>query len=56
VIVIGIDPHKRTHTAVAVERATGELVGERTVAARVKGRGELVLWARSLDPERVWAL
>jgi transposase len=46
----------RTHTAVAVERATGEIVAERTVAARVQGRGELVLWARSLDVERVWAL
>jgi len=56
VIVIGIDPHMRTHTAVALERATGEIVAERTVAARVQGRGELVLWARSLDVERVWAL
>jgi transposase len=56
VIVIGIDPHKRTHIAVAVERATGEVVAERTVAARVQGRGQLVRWARSLDQERVWAL
>lgn len=39
-IVIGVDPHKQTHTAAAVERATGELV----------------FWARSLDAERVWAL
>jgi transposase len=56
VIVIGIDPHKQTHTAVAVERATGELVGKRTVKAREAGHGELVLWARALDPERVFAL
>jgi len=56
VIVIGIDPHKRMHTAVAVERATGEIVAERTVSARERGQGELVLWARSLDDERVWAL
>jgi transposase len=56
VIVIGIDPHKRTHTAVAVQRATGEIVSERTVAAHVHGRGELVVWARSLEAERVWAL
>jgi len=56
VIVIGIDPHMRTHTAVALERATGELVAERTVAARESGRGELVAWGRSLDAERVWAL
>jgi len=56
VIVIGIDPHKQTHTAAAVERATGELVGERTVSARERGQGELVFWARSLSSERVWAL
>jgi transposase len=56
VIVIGIDPHKRTHTAAALERATGEPRGGRTVQARERGQGELLLWARSLDPERVWAL
>jgi transposase len=56
VIVVGVDPHKQTHTAAAVERATGELVAERTVKAREHGHGELVLWARVLDPERVWAL
>ena len=55
-IVIGIDPHKRTHTAVVLERATGEIVAERTVSARGEGHGELVLWARALDAERVWAL
>jgi transposase len=56
VIVIGIDPHKQTHTAAAVERATGEVRGERTVKARERGHGELLRWARSLDSERVWAL
>jgi transposase len=56
VIVIGIDPHKGTHTAAALERARGEVVAERTVKARESGHGELVLWARALDPERVWAL
>jgi transposase len=56
VIVIGIDPHKRTHTAAAVEQATGELVGELTRPAREHGHGELVAWARALDAERLWAL
>jgi transposase len=56
VIVIGIDPHKRTHTAAAVERTTGELRDERTVKARERGQGELLVWARALDPERIWAL
>jgi transposase len=56
VIVVGIDPHKSTHTAVAVERGSGELVAERTVAARERGFGELVGWARTLEQERVFAL
>ena len=30
-ITIGIDPHKDTHTAAAVEDATGQLLGELTV-------------------------
>jgi transposase len=55
-MVIGIDPHKQTHSAAAVERATGEVRGKRTVVARERGQGELLCWARSLDPERVWAL
>ncbi len=48
-IVIGIDPHKGTHTACALQRATGEVRGERTVKARERGHGELLRWARSLD-------
>jgi transposase len=56
VIVIGIDPHKQTHTAVAVEGGTGERRGERTVTARERGQGELLRWARALDRERIWAL
>jgi transposase len=56
VIVIGVDPHKQTHTAVAVERATGELRGERTVKARRQGYGQLLAWARSLAGKRLWAL
>jgi transposase len=56
VIVIGVDPHKQTHTAVAVEAGNGELVGERTVRARRQGYGQLLSWARALGSERLWAL
>jgi transposase len=56
VIVIGVDPHKRSHTAVAVVKATGELLGERTVPARGQGHEQLLAWARSLAGERLWAL
>src|SRR4030095_823331 len=55
-IVIGIDPHKGTHTAVAVDGGSAPSRGERTVRAREDGFGELVGWARALDRERVWAL
>lgn len=55
-IVVGIDPHKRTHTAVAVSRATGEHRGELTVNARQRGHEGLLRWARDLGPERTFAL
>jgi transposase len=56
VIVIGVDPHKQTHTAAAVERATGELRGERTVSAREAGHEQLLAWVRLLDEDRLWAV
>ncbi|MDQ3085743.1 MAG: IS110 family transposase [Actinomycetota bacterium] len=55
-IVIGIDPHKQTHTAVAVEASTGELVDELTVPARTAGHERLLKWARALDGDRRFAL
>ncbi|MEX2323686.1 MAG: IS110 family transposase [Acidimicrobiia bacterium] len=44
-VVIGIDAHKRTHTAVAVDHNGVEL-GTKTVAANSVGHLELVRWAR----------
>ncbi len=55
-IVIGVDPHKQTHTAAAVDAALGELRGERTVKARPAGHEQLFEWARGLGRERLWAL
>lgn len=55
-IVIGIDPHKRSHTAASVDQTTGELGGELTVSARSRGHEQLLGWARALDHERLWAL
>ncbi len=55
-IVIGVDPHKQTHTAAVVEAASGELVAERTVRARRQGQEQLLRWARTLGQERLWAL
>jgi transposase len=55
-IVIGADPHKLTHTAAAVDGATGELRSSETVAARKSGFAALFDWGRALDTERVWAI
>jgi transposase len=56
VIVVGVDPHKQTHTAVAVSQTSAELKGELTVKARAQGHEELLAWARGLDRERLFAL
>jgi transposase len=56
VIVVGIDPHKQTHTAVAVDGSTGEVLAELTVKARTPGFERLVEWARGLDDERSFAV
>ena len=55
-IVLGADMHKRSHTVVAVGAPTGELLGERTAQVGVRGFDALLVWARGLDEERVWAL
>jgi transposase len=55
-LTIGIDPHKRTHTAVAADRVGAE-VSSRTVPAKRDGFEELVAWARRLpDTEWVWVI
>jgi len=51
-IVIGVDVHKQSVTAVAVDEA-GRMLDERTVLV---GNDELIGWASVLDPERLWAL
>jgi len=56
VIVVGIDPHKQTHTAVAVDAATGRSLAELTVKARTPGFELLVEWARELDHDRLFAV
>src|SRR5215208_4771049 len=51
-IVIGVDVHKHSLTAVAVDEA-GRMLDEKTVAAADDG---LVTWASGLNGERLWAL
>jgi transposase len=52
VITIGIDPHKDTHTAAAVEDATGQLLGELTVPGTEDGHRRLLAWAHELGTEQ----
>src|SRR5215203_160679 len=55
-MVLGADTHKRSHTIAAVSAATGEMRGEKTVAVGARGFAALLIWARGLSSERVWAL
>lgn len=55
-IVIGADPHKRTHTLVAVDAATGEQRSCETVPASAAGSERALRWARALEGDRVWAI
>jgi transposase len=55
-IVLGADTHKSSHTIAAVDSATGELLADKTVGVGVRGFAALLVWARGLAAERVWAL
>jgi transposase len=54
VVMIGVDPHEGSHTAVAIDAAE-ELLGEVRVRASAAQAGRLVTWAASW-PERTWAV
>jgi transposase len=47
--VIGIDPHKQSHTAVAADEL-GRKKARKTVRARRGGHRELIAWAREIAP------
>src|SRR3954454_21723882 len=55
-ILLGADIHKGSHTVAAVAAATGEVLGEKTVAVSERGFVALLDWARSVGEQRVWAL
>jgi transposase len=55
-IVVGVDPHKQSHTAVAVDEL-GRKKAQQTVPARRDGHRELIGWARAVAAAgRVWAV
>lgn len=55
-IVLGVDPHKDSHTAAAVDAATSELRAAQTVRAGQRGHERLLAWGRSQGEERLWAV
>ncbi|GAB1688658.1 IS110 family transposase [Krasilnikovia sp. M28-CT-15] len=54
-VVIGIDAHKRTHTAVIID-GNGRQVAVKTCGSTSKDHLTLLRWAARHDPDRVWAL
>ena len=53
-VMIGIDPHKASHTAVAIG-AAGEPLGQLQVRASASQAERLLGWAAAW-PERAWAI
>lgn len=54
-VTIGIDPHKQTHSAAAVNQL-GQEQAHRTERAVRSGFETLLGWARKLDTERAWVI
>ena len=54
-IVIGIDPHKSTHTATAVDPVTNTDLGSIRIDATLAGYKKLIAWAKAW-PTREWAV
>ena len=54
-ILLGLDPHKSTHTATAVEPATNRQIATIRIGASLPEYRRLLAWARRW-PERRWAV
>ena len=54
-MVIGIDPHKSTHTAAAVDPVTNTDLGSLRIEATLAGYLRMLAWARHW-PQRRWAI
>jgi transposase len=55
-VLLGVDPHKDTHTVVAVDQVSRQL-DQITVTARTQGHTELLGWAtRRWAADRLWAV
>jgi hypothetical protein len=54
-VIIGVDPHKSTHTAVAIDRDERPLARVQLVADRCQVQ-RLLAWAEPLGTQRTWAV
>ena len=55
VVIIGVDPHKRTHTASALEPGTHRVVATLQIDATLGGYRQLLRWAARFEDRR-WAV
>jgi transposase len=54
-VIIGVDPHKSTHTATAIDPQTNRTVASVRIDARLVDYRRLLTWARQFDHRR-WAV
>ena len=54
-VIVGIDAHKRSHTAVAVNEA-GRKLGQHTTGTTSEEHLALLDWAEQFGDERLWAI
>src|SRR5918998_4002551 len=55
VVIIGLDPHKRTHTASALEPGTHRVLATLQIEATLAGYRQLLRWAGRFESRR-WAV
>jgi transposase len=55
-VIVGIDAHKRTHTAVAIDEAGRKLGERRTTSTTTQANLELLRWADGFGAERRFAV
>ena len=55
-VTVGIDAHKRTHTAVAVDETGRQLGAKTTMATTMEAHLELMKWAEQFGDTRRWAV
>lgn len=54
-VVLGVDPHKKNHTAVAVDD-NGRQLGVKTIRADEQGHLRLLKWAAGFEGPRTWGV